>query len=541
MTAIYSGLGYLVHSDLIAHDSTTAATRYHTREEFTYDALGNALTSIAHDTLGFDTSFAGDTNSYTPQTGRLARALRTNRNDTLLYNPAGDLEFTSQRSSSPGSTLEDRASYYAADGRVRAAEFRTAASATALRTVFTTVFEQYRYDALGRRVLVWAQRWCEDATINDLPTAERTQALRRQAECNLSLVRRTVWAGDRELYEIQMPGDSTTPTATLEDDTAAVDQPMGSEGMDPNPFFGRVAYTYGLHIDEPLSITRINYADTVAGQPYAVWAPFAIVPLWNTRQQADTGFFPDGGNFHKLPSDTTRHVLIDWPMNWHAYGAPDPTLFYWQGTLLDHKRDKAETMYRRNRVYDPETGQFTQEDPIGLAGGLNLYGFADGDPVNLSDPFGLCPGIDGTDPKSTADCPPEVKRLLAVDPPIEPQGKTLERIGFVLGLLDGGSEIASGLKGGSLALRELFSGGSIRGSSIINIRTTLLEGGFKQTLTRSKLGYLFKDAEGEAVRIMRRGGGWDIRVQNRFGNYLDEFGNVAKNALESHGITIFSK
>ena len=37
--------------------------------------------------------------------------------------------------------------------------------------------------------------------------------------------------------------------------------------------------------------------------------------------------------------------------------------------------------------------QFTQEDPIGLAGGLNLYGFAGGDPVNATDPFGLCPPI----------------------------------------------------------------------------------------------------------------------------------------------------
>ena len=47
-------------------------------------------------------------------------------------------------------------------------------------------------------------------------------------------------------------------------------------------------------------------------------------------------------------------------------------------------------MYRRNRYYDPATGRFTQEDPLGLAGGLNLYGFASGDPVNFSDPFGLC-------------------------------------------------------------------------------------------------------------------------------------------------------
>lgn len=33
--------------------------------------------------------------------------------------------------------------------------------------------------------------------------------------------------------------------------------------------------------------------------------------------------------------------------------------------------------------------RFTQEDPIGIAGGLNLYGYANGDPINYSDPFGL--------------------------------------------------------------------------------------------------------------------------------------------------------
>jgi hypothetical protein len=32
----------------------------------------------------------------------------------------------------------------------------------------------------------------------------------------------------------------------------------------------------------------------------------------------------------------------------------------------------------------------TQQDPIGIAGGLNHYGYAGGDPINYSDPFGLC-------------------------------------------------------------------------------------------------------------------------------------------------------
>jgi uncharacterized protein RhaS with RHS repeats len=47
-------------------------------------------------------------------------------------------------------------------------------------------------------------------------------------------------------------------------------------------------------------------------------------------------------------------------------------------------------MYMRNRYYNPQTGTFTQPDPIGLAGGLNVYGFAAGDSISYSDPMGLC-------------------------------------------------------------------------------------------------------------------------------------------------------
>jgi RHS repeat-associated protein len=44
----------------------------------------------------------------------------------------------------------------------------------------------------------------------------------------------------------------------------------------------------------------------------------------------------------------------------------------------------------RARAYDPETGRFLQEDPLGFAAGdLNLYRYVLNDPVNLVDPFGL--------------------------------------------------------------------------------------------------------------------------------------------------------
>ncbi len=57
----------------------------------------------------------------------------------------------------------------------------------------------------------------------------------------------------------------------------------------------------------------------------------------------------------------------------------------WMGPELD-------LYYMRNRWYEPRTGRFLSEDPIGLAGGINQYAFAGGDPINGADPIGLSPG-----------------------------------------------------------------------------------------------------------------------------------------------------
>ena len=47
--------------------------------------------------------------------------------------------------------------------------------------------------------------------------------------------------------------------------------------------------------------------------------------------------------------------------------------------------------FYRNRYYEPRAGRFITRDPIGIAGGINLYGYVDNNPVNLLDPFGLEP------------------------------------------------------------------------------------------------------------------------------------------------------
>jgi RHS repeat-associated protein len=133
---------------------------------------------------------------------------------------------------------------------------------------------------------------------------------------------------------------------------------------------------------------------------------FASVTHLNWRGMPDLGTFPDGATKKCDASGCTDlNMDFDWAarhMSVH-YRRPRNDLkpLPWLGSLILNKQDATGQIYARNRYYDPQTGQFTQQDPIGLAGGLNSYGFAAGDPVNFHDPFGLCP--DGVKADSVRD------------------------------------------------------------------------------------------------------------------------------------------
>jgi len=203
-----------------------------------------------------------------------------------------------------------------------------------------------------------------------------------------------VWDGNQILYEISSKGATSASATELEQDTAQVNY---QENEDYEPY-GRVVYTHGAGLDAPLGLIRVNFSDVFP-------QPTLVLPLANWEGQYDMGIIagyrnpsPAGANYcqnYPPPGGPLRCFQIDWPAPYmwktlysRSRGVQGPRS--WNGSLIEAGRDNTGQMYRRNRYYDPATGRFTQEDLIGLAGGLNLYGFANGDPVNFADPFGVC-------------------------------------------------------------------------------------------------------------------------------------------------------
>jgi RHS repeat-associated protein len=213
------------------------------------------------------------------------------------------------------------------------------------------VFEGYRYDPLGRRAAVRTRR---PAAICNQP-----------AECYNSITW-FVWAGDQLLWEIRE-----------------------TEGTSNTDAGGQVSYFQAGGIDRPLTIWKQDVGTIVTHQSW--------------RGQFARGTFGEGpragesSDCEEYPP-TNGCLPVRWPgwntSAWSQEAAREETTGsdeFWFGSLSVGMRDASGQQYMRNRYYNPQTGQFTQPDPIGLAGGLNSYGFAAGDPVSYSDPYGLCP------------------------------------------------------------------------------------------------------------------------------------------------------
>ena len=139
------------------------------------------------------------------------------------------------------------------------------------------------------------------------------------------------------------------------------------------------SYVYGAGVDNLLALTVHTGATPVTY--YGLTDHQGTVHAW-----ADAG----GAVVESYRFDAWGRVLGVYDGSGSPIASRQSQLgnrYLWQGREYSWRTG---LYYFRARWYDPVTGRFLSNDPIGISGGLNQYVFAGNNPVNFGDPFGLC-------------------------------------------------------------------------------------------------------------------------------------------------------
>jgi RHS repeat-associated protein len=153
-----------------------------------------------------------------------------------------------------------------------------------------------------------------------------------------------------------------------------------------NPGANPTLYTYSqdgrlIEENDNGTITDYLYAD---GRPISVLQPGA-----STANKIDY-ILADRLGTPQLASNSTGSTV--WSTTYQPYGTTGAvTGSITQNLRLLGQNADVETgfNYNLNRNYMPNLGRYLETDPIGLAGGLNTYGYADANPGIFTDKWGL--------------------------------------------------------------------------------------------------------------------------------------------------------
>ncbi|HEX2868063.1 MAG TPA: RHS repeat-associated core domain-containing protein [Ignavibacteriales bacterium] len=259
-------------------------------------------------------------------------------------------------------------------------------------------------------------------------------------------------------------------------------------------------------------------------------------------------------------------------MDYYAFGGTLSS--YVNGSTVDKykftgkERDSETGLdYFGARYYDSKICRWMSVDPLAdLNPGISPYAYCHNDPINRIDPDGMDdePNVLPTVFVTAKRQPQDLKQMTWFQMSIglannlvymnranqyevyygvpylkiSPNQKSNVLQGIVPTGIDGPASFPKSMSPG---LKALFEGGSVRGQAIMNIKNLLLREGFEMIRADKGIGYLFKNEAGEQVRLMRRNGGWDIRIRLGGGNHVNEFGIDPGSRGGTHDIEIFSK
>jgi RHS repeat-associated protein len=219
-----------------------------------------------------------------------------------------------------------------------------------------TLLAQYEYDALGRRVHTIEH---VDASGSALVPPRKT---------------RHVYAGLETVEEYDVTGITSGPGTLLREFL------WGDPGKFPEPIAmvthdGELSNTYHYLHDALGSVVGLTDADGQLVERYT------YDPYGRTYVER-----PDGGGWTGGSVST--------------FGNP----WMWTGQRHDAGTGLYAFLYR---TYSPSLGRWLQRDPIGYAGGVNLYDYVRGTPLTWLDRYGLDPA---TSQPGATSCPvPEEK------------------------------------------------------------------------------------------------------------------------------------
>ncbi|WP_082360310.1 RHS repeat domain-containing protein [Paracidovorax avenae] len=209
----------------------------------------------------------------------------------------------------------------------------------------------YRYDALGRRI-------------------EKRDAFGRTAFLYDGDLLTGELRGSR-LSEYLYEPDSFVPLAKLESEWKG--EAAEKEAARPKDF---AAYYYQCdQIGAPQELTD-EQGRIVWAASYQVWGQTQTLQVMRTGTD-DAAVFTQAERPLALAAKGDMQALsfVEQPLRFQGQ--------YFDGETGLH--------YNRFRYYDPVTGRFVHQDPIGLAGGVNFFSYAP-NPFSWLDPLGLVRG-----------------------------------------------------------------------------------------------------------------------------------------------------
>jgi RHS repeat-associated protein len=161
------------------------------------------------------------------------------------------------------------------------------------------------------------------------------------------------------------------------------------------------ATTYYLYDgDKPILEETAGSNNTVTISAVNVWSGDGLRARYypSTNVAYSFNFDPQGNIVDKVSVPDALDQIVD---AYEAYGKldadydvngnspalhQDPVGF---GGQWGQYKDASGLVAMTHRYYDPGTGRFINRDPIGYQGGINIYAYAGGNPVNNFDPSGL--------------------------------------------------------------------------------------------------------------------------------------------------------